>query len=158
MCRNIPAAGRRETHRKWGRLVGWTGVWAFFCHITFYNVSSPQTMLVFESLEVILLRTASDLSHFNMVGNGIVKKIVANHMKLLQGSLHSANHRWVLQKGSVFASHINCSSFKNVLLLQICPSLPQSTVRHGVPRCGSCSRSLQPHSYKSFVRAGKEKG
>ncbi|RVE65079.1 hypothetical protein OJAV_G00132260 [Oryzias javanicus] len=54
-----------------------------------------ETMLVFESLEVILLRTATDLSHFNMVGNGIVKKMVANHMKLLQGSLHSANHRFV---------------------------------------------------------------
>uniref|UniRef100_A0A3B3CZ91 URB1 ribosome biogenesis homolog n=1 Tax=Oryzias melastigma TaxID=30732 RepID=A0A3B3CZ91_ORYME len=53
---------------------------------------TENEMLVFESLEVILLRTASDLSHFNMVGNGIVKKIVANHMKLLQGSLHSANH------------------------------------------------------------------
>uniref|UniRef100_A0A3P9IBC3 URB1 ribosome biogenesis homolog n=1 Tax=Oryzias latipes TaxID=8090 RepID=A0A3P9IBC3_ORYLA len=51
-----------------------------------------ETMLVFESLEVILLRTASDLSHFNMVGNGIVRKIVSSHMKLLQGSLHSANH------------------------------------------------------------------
>ncbi|XP_023817454.1 nucleolar pre-ribosomal-associated protein 1 [Oryzias latipes] len=54
-----------------------------------------ETMLVFESLEVILLRTASDLSHFNMVGNGIVRKIVSSHMKLLQGSLHSANHRLV---------------------------------------------------------------
>lgn len=52
-------------------------------------------MLVFESLEVILLRTASDLSHFNMVGSAIVKKTVSNHMKLLQGSVHSENHRLV---------------------------------------------------------------
>lgn len=51
-------------------------------------------MLIFESLEMILLRTASDLSHFSMVGNAIVKKTVAGHMKLLQGSLNSVNHRW----------------------------------------------------------------
>ncbi|KAG7243058.1 hypothetical protein INR49_016433 [Caranx melampygus] len=31
-----------------------------------------EMMLVFESLEMILLRTASDLTHFNMVGNAIV--------------------------------------------------------------------------------------
>lgn len=52
-------------------------------------------MLIFESLEMILLRTASDLSHFNMVGNAIVKKTVSGYMKLLQGSLHSDNHRLV---------------------------------------------------------------
>lgn len=52
-------------------------------------------MLIFESLEMILLRTASDLPHFNMVGNAIVKKIVSSHMKLLQGSLHSEYHRFV---------------------------------------------------------------
>uniref|UniRef100_M3ZYI0 URB1 ribosome biogenesis homolog n=1 Tax=Xiphophorus maculatus TaxID=8083 RepID=M3ZYI0_XIPMA len=44
-----------------------------------------EMMLIFGSLEVILLRTASDLSHFNMVGNVIVKKIASNYMKLLQG-------------------------------------------------------------------------
>lgn len=49
-------------------------------------------MLVFESLEVILLRTASDLSHFSMVGITIVKKVVSSHMKLLQGSFQSTNH------------------------------------------------------------------
>ncbi|MED6278802.1 nucleolar pre-ribosomal-associated protein 1, partial [Characodon lateralis] len=51
-----------------------------------------EMMLIFGSLEVILLRTASDLSHFNMVGNVIVKKIVSNYMKLLHGSFYSANH------------------------------------------------------------------
>lgn len=50
-------------------------------------------MLIFESLEVILLRTASDLSHFSMVGNAIVKKTLSGYMKLLQGSFHSENHR-----------------------------------------------------------------
>ncbi|KAM6933336.1 nucleolar pre-ribosomal-associated protein 1 [Xenentodon cancila] len=56
-----------------------------------------EMMLVFESLEVILLRTASDLSHFSMVGNAVVKKMLSSYMKLLQGSLHSANHRFVRQ-------------------------------------------------------------
>lgn len=50
-------------------------------------------MLIFESLEMILLRTAGDLSHFSMVGNAIVKKTVSGHMKLLQASFHSENHR-----------------------------------------------------------------
>ncbi|XP_069563498.1 nucleolar pre-ribosomal-associated protein 1 [Brachyistius frenatus] len=56
-----------------------------------------EMMLIFESLEVILLRTASDLSHFNMVGNSIVKKTVSSYMKLLQGSFHSENQRFVRQ-------------------------------------------------------------
>ncbi|KAG8001883.1 Nucleolar pre-ribosomal-associated protein 1 [Nibea albiflora] len=56
-----------------------------------------EMMLIFESLEMILLRTASDLSHFNMVGNAIVKKTVSSYMKLLQGSFHSENHRFVRQ-------------------------------------------------------------
>ncbi|PWA28006.1 hypothetical protein CCH79_00012128, partial [Gambusia affinis] len=56
-----------------------------------------EMMLIFGSLEVILLRTASDLSHFNMVGNVIVKKIASNYMKLLQGSFHSPNHGFVRQ-------------------------------------------------------------
>lgn len=58
------------------------------------NPASLQMMLIFESLEMILLRTASDLSHFNMVGNAIVKKTVSSYMKLLQGSFHSENHRF----------------------------------------------------------------
>ncbi|KAK2846727.1 hypothetical protein Q5P01_009726 [Channa striata] len=56
-----------------------------------------EMMLVFESLEMILLRTASDLSHFNMVGNAVVKKMVSSYMKLVQGSFHSENHRFVRQ-------------------------------------------------------------
>ncbi|KAJ8256698.1 hypothetical protein COCON_G00188500 [Conger conger] len=56
-----------------------------------------EVMLVFQSLEMILLRTASDLSHFSMVGSTIVKKTVTSFMKLLQSSLHSENHRFVRQ-------------------------------------------------------------
>uniref|UniRef100_A0A3Q2P3W2 URB1 ribosome biogenesis homolog n=1 Tax=Fundulus heteroclitus TaxID=8078 RepID=A0A3Q2P3W2_FUNHE len=56
-----------------------------------------QMMLVFGSLEAILLRTASDLSHFNAVGNVVVKKLLSSHMKLLQGSFYSANHGFVRQ-------------------------------------------------------------
>ncbi|KAM8903347.1 nucleolar pre-ribosomal-associated protein 1 [Spinachia spinachia] len=52
---------------------------------------------IFESLEMILLRTASDLSHFSMVGSAVVKKIVSSHMKLLQTSFQSENHRFVRQ-------------------------------------------------------------
>lgn len=67
-------------------------------------------MLVFESLEVILLRTASDLSHFNMVGITIVKKIISSHMKLLQGSFQSTNHGFV-QWQRYISAHIHlCSS------------------------------------------------
>ncbi|KAJ8391476.1 hypothetical protein AAFF_G00089500 [Aldrovandia affinis] len=54
-----------------------------------------ELRLVFQSLEAILLRTASDLSHFSMVGSTIVKKTVTSFMKLLQSSLHSENHRFV---------------------------------------------------------------
>ncbi|KAM3874727.1 nucleolar pre-ribosomal-associated protein 1-like [Diretmus argenteus] len=56
-----------------------------------------EMVLIFESLEMILLRTASDLSHFSGVGNTIVKKIVSSHMKHVQGSFHSENHRFVRQ-------------------------------------------------------------
>ncbi|XP_017271944.1 nucleolar pre-ribosomal-associated protein 1 [Kryptolebias marmoratus] len=59
--------------------------------------TETEMMLVFGSLEVILLRTASDLSHFNMVGNAIVKKIASSYMKLLQGSFYSSNHGFVRQ-------------------------------------------------------------
>ncbi|KPP69918.1 nucleolar pre-ribosomal-associated protein 1-like [Scleropages formosus] len=57
--------------------------------------SENELMLIFQSLEMILLRTASDLSHFSMVGTTIVKKITSSYMKLLQSSLHSENHRFV---------------------------------------------------------------
>ncbi|XP_040902942.1 nucleolar pre-ribosomal-associated protein 1 [Toxotes jaculatrix] len=67
-----------------------------------------EMMLIFESLEMILLRTASDLTHFNMVGNAIVKKTVSSYMRLLQGSFHSENHRFVRQ----------CLSFLSALVSQ----------------------------------------
>ncbi|XP_062314220.1 nucleolar pre-ribosomal-associated protein 1 isoform X1 [Osmerus eperlanus] len=54
-----------------------------------------EMILIFQSLEMILLRTASDLNHFSMVGTTIVKKTVSTHMKLIQSSLHSGNHRFV---------------------------------------------------------------
>uniref|UniRef100_A0A3Q1FHH1 URB1 ribosome biogenesis homolog n=1 Tax=Acanthochromis polyacanthus TaxID=80966 RepID=A0A3Q1FHH1_9TELE len=66
-----------------------------------------EMVVIFESLEVILLRTASDLSHFNMVGNAIVKKIVSSHMKLLQSSFNSENHRFVRQCLSLLSALVS---------------------------------------------------
>ena len=40
-------------------------------------------LLVFQVFKAILLRTASDLSHFHVVGTNIVKKLMNNHMKLI---------------------------------------------------------------------------
>ncbi|KAI5624249.1 nucleolar pre-ribosomal-associated protein 1 [Silurus asotus] len=57
--------------------------------------SETELMLIFQSLELILLRIASDLSCFNPLGSSIVKKIVSSHMKLLQSSLCSGNHQFV---------------------------------------------------------------
>ncbi|XP_036418285.1 nucleolar pre-ribosomal-associated protein 1 isoform X2 [Colossoma macropomum] len=59
--------------------------------------SETELVLIFQSLEMIFLRTASDLSHFSMVGSTVVKKIVSTHMKLLQSSLCSANRQFVQQ-------------------------------------------------------------
>uniref|UniRef100_A0A673CDV0 URB1 ribosome biogenesis homolog n=1 Tax=Sphaeramia orbicularis TaxID=375764 RepID=A0A673CDV0_9TELE len=70
--------------------------------------AESEMMLIFESLEMILLRTASDLSHFNMVGNAIVKKTVSSYMKCLHSSFHSENHRFVRQ----------CLSFLSALVSQ----------------------------------------
>ncbi|TRY85158.1 hypothetical protein DNTS_006350 [Danionella cerebrum] len=56
-----------------------------------------KMMLVFQSLEAILLRTASDLSHLSLVGSSIVKKMVLTHMKLLQSCLQTKNYRFVRQ-------------------------------------------------------------
>ncbi|XP_059187700.1 nucleolar pre-ribosomal-associated protein 1 isoform X2 [Centropristis striata] len=70
------------------------------------NIES-EMMLIFESLEMILLRTASDLSHFNMVGNAIVKKAVSSYMKLLQESFHSENHRFVRQCLSLLSAMVS---------------------------------------------------
>ncbi|CAL8351648.1 unnamed protein product [Lota lota] len=49
-----------------------------------------EMMLVFQSLEMILLRTASDLSHLSMAGNAVVKKL-SSSMKVIHGSLRSEN-------------------------------------------------------------------
>ncbi|XP_051962696.1 nucleolar pre-ribosomal-associated protein 1 isoform X2 [Xyrauchen texanus] len=61
------------------------------------NHSESEMMLIFQSLEMILLRTASDLSHLSMVGSNIVRKTVSTHMKLLLSSLYSDNYRFVRQ-------------------------------------------------------------
>ncbi|XP_054454141.1 nucleolar pre-ribosomal-associated protein 1 [Anoplopoma fimbria] len=66
-----------------------------------------EMMLIFESLEMILLRTASDLSHFSMVGNAIVKKTVSSYVKLLQGSFQSENHRFVRQCLSLLSALVS---------------------------------------------------
>lgn len=42
-----------------------------------------EMLLIFQAFEAILLRTASDLTHFHVVGANIVKKLLYNHMKLL---------------------------------------------------------------------------
>ncbi|KAL4647749.1 nucleolar pre-ribosomal-associated protein 1 [Arapaima gigas] len=69
--------------------------------------SEYELMLIFQSLELILLRTASDLSHFRTVGTTIVKKITTSHMKLLQSSLHSENHRFVQVCLSLLSSMVS---------------------------------------------------
>ncbi|KAF7653300.1 hypothetical protein LDENG_00084810 [Lucifuga dentata] len=70
--------------------------------------TESEMLLIFESLEMILLRTASDLSDLSAVGNTIVKKTVSSYMKLLQGSFHSENHRFVRQ----------CLSFLSAMVSQ----------------------------------------
>ncbi|XP_033865183.3 nucleolar pre-ribosomal-associated protein 1-like [Acipenser ruthenus] len=54
-----------------------------------------EMVLIFQTLEAILLRTASDLSHFSMVGMAIVKKVLSSHMKLIYAALYSDSHRYV---------------------------------------------------------------
>ncbi|XP_074535890.1 nucleolar pre-ribosomal-associated protein 1 [Halichoeres trimaculatus] len=71
------------------------------------KLTENEIMLIFECLEMILLRTASDLSHFSMVGNAIVKKTVSNCMKRLQGSFHSDNHRFVRQCLSLLSALVS---------------------------------------------------
>ncbi|XP_018420504.1 PREDICTED: nucleolar pre-ribosomal-associated protein 1 [Nanorana parkeri] len=55
----------------------------------------PETeiMLVFQALEAILLRTASDLSHLSVAGINIVKYILNTHMKLVYSCVYSETHR-----------------------------------------------------------------
>lgn len=52
-----------------------------------------QMLLIFQALENILLRTASDLSHFRVVGMNIVKKLINSYMKLIYAALYSETHR-----------------------------------------------------------------
>nr|XP_012301886.1 nucleolar pre-ribosomal-associated protein 1 isoform X3 [Aotus nancymaae] len=52
-----------------------------------------EMILIFQVFEAILLRTASDLSHFHVVGTNIVKKLVNNHMKLICESLYASGYR-----------------------------------------------------------------
>ncbi|XP_063161512.1 nucleolar pre-ribosomal-associated protein 1 [Candoia aspera] len=52
-----------------------------------------EMLLIFEALENILLRTASDLSHFRVVGMNIVKKLINSYMKLIYAALYSESHR-----------------------------------------------------------------
>ncbi|XP_040030484.2 nucleolar pre-ribosomal-associated protein 1 isoform X2 [Gasterosteus aculeatus] len=70
------------------------------------NIAS-EMMPIFESLEMILLRTASDLSHFSMVGNAVVKKILSSYVKLLQTSFQSENHRFVRQCLSLLSASVS---------------------------------------------------
>ncbi|XP_077198657.1 nucleolar pre-ribosomal-associated protein 1 isoform X2 [Paroedura picta] len=52
-----------------------------------------EMLLIFQTLESILLRTASDLSHFHTVGMNIVKKLINSYMRLIYAALYSENHR-----------------------------------------------------------------
>ncbi|XP_054569412.1 nucleolar pre-ribosomal-associated protein 1 [Eptesicus fuscus] len=52
-----------------------------------------EVLLIFQALEAILLRTASDLSHLHVVGTNIVKKLLNNHMKLICEALYASGYR-----------------------------------------------------------------
>ncbi|XP_070606470.1 nucleolar pre-ribosomal-associated protein 1 [Erythrolamprus reginae] len=52
-----------------------------------------EMLLIFQALENILLRTASDLSHFRVVGMNIVKKLINSYMKLIYAALYSETYR-----------------------------------------------------------------
>ncbi|XP_043927364.1 nucleolar pre-ribosomal-associated protein 1 [Protopterus annectens] len=56
--------------------------------------SEKEMVLIFESLEAILLRTASDLLHFSIVGVNIVKKLISNYMKSIYAALYSESYRF----------------------------------------------------------------
>ncbi|XP_059506193.1 nucleolar pre-ribosomal-associated protein 1 isoform X2 [Stegostoma tigrinum] len=53
-----------------------------------------EMILIFQALEAILLRTASDLAHFSAVGINIVKTLLRNYIKLIYTALYSASHRY----------------------------------------------------------------
>ncbi|XP_047576986.1 nucleolar pre-ribosomal-associated protein 1 [Lutra lutra] len=52
-----------------------------------------EMLLIFQVFEAVLLRTASDLSHFHAVGTNIVKKLMNNHMRLICESLYASGYR-----------------------------------------------------------------
>ncbi|XP_051006192.1 nucleolar pre-ribosomal-associated protein 1 [Acomys russatus] len=52
-----------------------------------------EVLLIFQVFEAILLRTASDLAHFHVVGTNIVKKLMNNHMKIICESLYASGYR-----------------------------------------------------------------
>ncbi|XP_053164399.1 nucleolar pre-ribosomal-associated protein 1 isoform X2 [Hemicordylus capensis] len=52
-----------------------------------------EVLLIFQALESILLRTASDLTHFGVVGMNIVKKLINSYMRLIYAALYSESHR-----------------------------------------------------------------
>ncbi|XP_053312783.1 nucleolar pre-ribosomal-associated protein 1 [Spea bombifrons] len=52
-----------------------------------------ENMIIFQVLEAILLRTASDLSHLNVAGVNIVKTMLNSHMKIIYASVYSVTHR-----------------------------------------------------------------
>uniref|UniRef100_A0A8C2SXU5 URB1 ribosome biogenesis homolog n=1 Tax=Coturnix japonica TaxID=93934 RepID=A0A8C2SXU5_COTJA len=52
-----------------------------------------EMLLIFQALEAILLRTASDLSHFSVVGTNIVKRLIHSYMRVVYAALYSENHR-----------------------------------------------------------------
>ncbi|XP_072369540.1 nucleolar pre-ribosomal-associated protein 1 [Scyliorhinus torazame] len=53
-----------------------------------------QMVLIFQALEAILLRTASDLTHFSAVGMNIVKTLLHKYMKFIYTALYSASHKY----------------------------------------------------------------
>ncbi|XP_068930997.1 nucleolar pre-ribosomal-associated protein 1 isoform X1 [Petaurus breviceps papuanus] len=52
-----------------------------------------ERILIFKTLEAILLRTAGDLSHFRVVGTNILKKVMNSHMKLIYESLNASSYK-----------------------------------------------------------------
>ncbi|XP_076974949.1 nucleolar pre-ribosomal-associated protein 1 isoform X3 [Tamandua tetradactyla] len=57
------------------------------------KLPESETLLTYQALEAILLRTASDLSHFHVVGTNILKKLLNNHMKLICESLYASGYK-----------------------------------------------------------------
>ncbi|XP_058274902.1 nucleolar pre-ribosomal-associated protein 1 isoform X1 [Hemibagrus wyckioides] len=101
--------------------------------------SETELMLIFQSLELILLRIASDLTHFNLTGSGIVKKAVSSHMKLLQSSLCSKNRQFVRQCLCLLTAMVSqgteaaCEIFSSLVFNKTLSSLARMRDRSGRP-------------------------